>query len=441
MNQDVNTVIIGSGICGLSVAHFLSKKRSDFLVLESSNRAGGIIQTKIEKDFICENGPNTVLLNNEAIEEIIKDHNLWSELQFPKESSNKNRFVLHKNKLTKIPLNPLSFIFSPLFSFFSKIRILKEPFVNTHQENTSVFEFVKKRFGKEFHDQLIEPFITGIYAGNTKKMSARHTLKMLWKLEQTHGSVIKGLLKSKRTKKNKINSFNFPKGLSQLISKITKSMGSQLILNFKVQQIIKHENGYEITSESGKIFCKEIICTVPAYSLKKLIDDSGLVSQLNKIIYSPVDVFHFGFEKKNIQNNKQGFGVLTKPSDGKSYLGILFNSRIFDYVSPADKELFTVLVGGERQKHLCGMEPDKLKKLILEELEDLIGHKGKIVIENHYRWSNGIPQFNLDHIELLNAVEEFENNNSKFHLIGNYFNGVSVSDCIQKSRDLVNIIN
>ena len=441
MNQDVNTVIIGSGICGLSVAHFLSKKRSDFLVLESSNRAGGIIQTKIEKDFICENGPNTVLLNNEAIEEIIKDHNLWSELQFPKESSNKNRFVLHKNKLTKIPLNPLSFIFSPLFSFFSKIRILKEPFVNTHQENTSVFEFVKKRFGKEFHDQLIEPFITGIYAGNTKKMSARHTLKMLWKLEQTHGSVIKGLLKSKSTKKNKINSFNFPKGLSQLISKITKSMGSQLILNFKVQQIIKHENGYEITSESGKIFCKEIICTVPAYSLKKLIDDSGLVSQLNKIIYSPVDVFHFGFEKKNIQNNKQGFGVLTKPSDGKSYLGILFNSRIFDYVSPADKELFTVLVGGERQKHLCEMNPDKLKKLILEELEDLIGHKGKIVIENHYRWSNGIPQFNLDHTELLNAIEEFENNNSKFHLIGNYFNGVSVSDCIQKSRDLVNIIN
>jgi oxygen-dependent protoporphyrinogen oxidase len=218
-------------------------------------------------------------------------------------------------------------------------------------------------------------------------------------------------------------------------------MGSQLVLNFKVQQIIKHENGYEITSESGKIFCKEIICTVPAYSLKKLIDDSGLVSQLNKIIYSPVDVFHFGFEKKNIQNNKQGFGVLTKPSDGKSYLGILFNSRIFDYVSPADKELFTVLVGGERQKHLCEMNPDKLKKLILEELEDLIGHKGKTVIENHYRWSKGIPQFNLDHTELLNAIEEFENNNSKFHLIGNYFNGVSVSDCIQKSRDLVNIIN
>ena len=441
MKKEVNTVIIGAGICGLSAAHFLSKKRSDFLILEASNLPGGIIKTKIENDFICENGPNTVLLNNDAIEEIIKDYNLWEELQFPKETSNKNRFVLHQDRLTKIPLNPISFTFSPLFSFISKIRILREPFIKPHKKNTSVFEFVKKRFGKEFHDQLIEPFITGIYAGNTKKMSAEHTLKLLWKLEQSHGSIIRGVLKSKKNKKSKINSFNFPKGLSQLTTKIAESMEDKLVLNYKVEQIIKSENGYEIISDSGKILCKEIICTVPAYSLKNFIDDRTLITELDKIIYSPVDVFHFGFEKKNIQNKKQGFGVLTKPSDGKSYLGILFNSRIFDYVSPEGKELFTVLVGGERQKHLCEMSPIKLKELILKELEDLLGHKGETVIYNHYRWVKGIPQFNLDHSDLLNAIENFKNSHSNFHLVGNYFNGVSVSDCILKSIELVRIVN
>ena len=49
MKKEVNTVIIGAGICGLSAAHFLSKKRSDFLILEASNLPGGIIKTKIEK--------------------------------------------------------------------------------------------------------------------------------------------------------------------------------------------------------------------------------------------------------------------------------------------------------------------------------------------------------------------------------------------------------
>ena len=47
MKKEVNTVIIGAGICGLSAAHFLSKKRSDFLILEASNLPGGIIKTKI----------------------------------------------------------------------------------------------------------------------------------------------------------------------------------------------------------------------------------------------------------------------------------------------------------------------------------------------------------------------------------------------------------
>ena len=441
MKNQVNTVIIGSGICGLSAAHFLAKKTSDFLVLEATNTPGGIIKTKIENNFICENGPNTVLLNNDAIEEIIRDCGLWDSLQFPKESSNKNRFVLHKNKLTKIPITPLKFIFSRLFSFSSKIRILKEFLVKPHNENTSVYEFIKKRFGEDFHNKLIEPFITGIYAGNTKKMSAKHTLKMLWRLEQDHGSIIKGIFKSKRDQKGKINSFNFPNGLSSLISKIASSVDDKLIFNFNVNSILKTENGYEIISGSNKIFCKEIICTVPAYALKTFVDDKDLATQLDKIIYSPVDVFHFGFYKKNIKNNKQGFGVLTKPSDGKSYLGVLFNSRIFDYVSPKDKELFTVLVGGERQKHLCEILPNKLQQIILDELEELIDHKGETVLKSHYRWLKGIPQFNLDHNNLLNAIQEFEKNNSKFHLIGNYFNGVSVSDCIKKAKDLVKDIN
>jgi oxygen-dependent protoporphyrinogen oxidase len=71
----------------------------------------------------------------------------------------------------------------------------------------------------------------------------------------------------------------------------------------------------------------------------------------------------------------------------------------------------------------------------------LLGHKGETIIDNHYRWPKGIPQFNLNHSDLLKAIENFKNSNSNFHLIGNYFNGVSVSDCIQKARELVKIIN
>ena len=98
----VDTLIIGGGISGLSVGHFLSKKKGDFLLLEAEDKTGGIIQTEIHKKLICENGPNTILLNNTSIEQIIKDCGLWEDLIFPSENSEKNRFVFNNLSLIHI---------------------------------------------------------------------------------------------------------------------------------------------------------------------------------------------------------------------------------------------------------------------------------------------------------------------------------------------------
>ena len=349
----VNTVIIGSGISGLSAAHFLSKKTNDFIVLESQKKIGGIIQTKKKEGFICENGPNTVLLNNDAIIELIKDSGLWDEIILPSEKSNKNRFVLHENRMTKIPTKINSFIKTPLLTISAKLRLIAEPFIKKHKKNTTVYEFIKTRFGKEFHNQLIEPFLTGVYAGDTKKMSAKDSLKLLWKLEQKYGSVFKGLVKEKMSVKD---AFNLPNGLFQLIEKISFPIRENIKLGYSVDKIIKHSSGYEVLAGANSIHCKNIISSVPAHVLGNLIWDNDLSELLKLINYNPIDVFHFGVLKKNIQSKNKGFGVLTKPSDGKSFLGILFSSQIFNHVSPNDRELYTVLVGGERQRELCSLK-------------------------------------------------------------------------------------
>ena len=72
----VNTVIIGGGISGLSTANFLSKKTSDFLILEASDIVGGTINSSKLDGYILENGPNTVLDNNKAIQELLSDLSL-----------------------------------------------------------------------------------------------------------------------------------------------------------------------------------------------------------------------------------------------------------------------------------------------------------------------------------------------------------------------------
>ena len=434
----VNTVIIGSGISGLSAAHFLSKRTRDFIVLESQKNIGGIIQSKKDQDFICENGPNTVLLNNDAIIQLIKDSGLWGQIIFPSKKSNKNRFVLHQNRMTNIPINITSFITTPLLSLSAKLRLIAELFIKKHDQNTTVYNFIKTRFGEEFHNQLIEPFLTGVYAGDTKKMSAKDSLKLLWKLEQKYGSVIRGLINEKSSPKE---AFSLPNGLFELIEKISHPIKEKIKLDSRVDKIIKHDSGYEILAGPNSIHCNNIISSVPANVLADLIWDNDLVELLKEINYNPIDVFHFGVLKKNVYSEDKGFGVLTKPSDGKSFLGILFSSQIFNHVSPMDKELYTVLVGGERQKELCSLKKEDLKRIVLNEFKDLIKHKGDVPYVSHYSWEKGIPQYHMVQSKLTASIKLFEKNNKNFHIIGNYFDGISVSDCVKKAKSKIEILN
>ena len=433
----VDTVIIGGGISGLSTANFLSKKTSDFLILESHNRVGGTINSSIVDDYILENGPNTVLDNNTAIKELISDLSIKEKLIYPDLKKISNRYLLINNRLVKIPLTIFEFLFTPILSIYSKIKIFSEIFVPRHIDDTDVESFIKRRFGKEFHDNLIVPFLTGIYADTTSKMSTKNTLKKMWELEQKHGSIIIGLIKEKN-KNPKAKIFTLDGGLSKITELLSKKFRNQLMLNTKVLSIVKFNESYKITLNEGEdIFCKHIISTIPSYSLKDIVFDDRLKSVLSKVNYNPIDVFHFGFDRDALDVKIDGFGLLTKPQDKKSFLGVLFSSNIFEHVSNNKKFLITVLAGGDRQKDLCKKSPEVLEMEILNEILPLLKLKSEPKFKNHFRWSKGIPSYSMSLTKLQEDIKIFEEKNKGFYIIGNYHLGVSVSDCIKNSKELV----
>ncbi len=433
----VNTVIIGGGISGLSAANFLSKKTLDFLILESSDRVGGTINSSKVDEYTLENGPNTVLENNTVIQELLSDINVSEELIYPDLKKISNRYLLINDRLEKIPLTIIEFLLTPILSIYSKIKIFSEILVPRHINDTNVESFVKRRFGKEFHDNLIVPFLTGIYADTTSKMSSKNTLKKMWELEQKHGSIIIGLIKEKN-KNSKSKLFTINGGLSKITELLSKKFINQLMLNTKVTSIVKLNETYKITLNGGEdIFCKKIISTIPAYSLKDLVFDDMLKNALSKVNYNPIDVFHFGFDRDDLETKIDGFGVLTKPQDKKSFLGILFSSNIFQHVSNEKKFLITVLAGGDRQKDLCKESPKSLERQILNEILPLLRIKSEPKLKNHFRWSKGIPSYSMSVEKLQKDIEFFEENNKGFYVIGNYHLGVSVSDCIKNSKELI----
>ena len=65
----------------------------------------------------------------------------------------------------------------------------------TRPVEESVATFVRRRFNQEVLDYVANPLVAGIFAGDPEQLSVRHALPRLQALEQSHGSLIKAMIK------------------------------------------------------------------------------------------------------------------------------------------------------------------------------------------------------------------------------------------------------
>ncbi len=437
--KKVDNLIIGAGITGLSLAHFLKKFNQDFIIVESSERIGGNINTVSKKGFILENGPNTLLLDNESIKTLIEDFNISKNIIFPNKNA-KNRFLIQNHKLTPIPKDLIGFVKSNILSIQAKIRIIFEPFIKKHIKDTNVFEFIVKRFGKEFHDNLIEPFLNGIYAGDTKKMSVKYVLKKVWRMEQSNGSILKSLFLNKTNYQPK--SFNFKNGLFDLLGCFKKELNKKIYLKKKVISLRRKNNlNFVKINNEIEVECKNIISTIPAHCLKDIIFDIKISKHLEKVKYNPINVLHFSLERNKIYSPINGFGVLAKPADNLSFLGILFNSRIFPHLSPKNNDLITVMVGGAKQKNILKKPKKEIEERVVTDIKKIIDFEGKIELLNHFSWKKGIPQYDMNFFNFSKSIKTFVQKNDGLFIIGNFLEGVSVSNCVKAGHNTAQLIS
>src|SRR5215217_5415025 len=204
-----NIVIVGGGIAGLSAAFYASKKVPDanITLIESSTRWGGKITTdRVEFDggqFIIEGGPDTFLATKPWGVALCKELGLGDRLQGTNPHK-KNTYVLNQNRLLPlpdglammIPTNINAILKSRLISWCSKARMGLDFLLPAKADSgdESLGTFVSRRLGREAYENLIEPLMSGIYAGDGDQLSLASTFPYLRDLEFKYGSLARGAL-------------------------------------------------------------------------------------------------------------------------------------------------------------------------------------------------------------------------------------------------------
>jgi len=440
--------ILGAGISGLTSAFWLKKNNFDFVILEKENQVGGSMQTIRKDGFQIDFGPNSGLETTPLIRQIVDEVGFSDQMVYASESSNK-RFILRNNQLHELPTSPVAFISTKLFSTKAKLRLLAEPFIGKSADGyyQSMSEFVSRRLGQEFLDYAIDPFVSGVFAGDPSKLSVKSAFPKLYRLEEVYGGLIKGMIKGAKERKQRAEQskqnakmFSFINGMQSFANAIADTMKENILLNANVQKIEKYNEQwkiiYSLNNELKEIIVDKVVSTIPVYAAEKLFTpiDKEFQSHANEIYYPPVMVLYLGYKKAQVETPLDGFGFLIPSKEKKNFLGAIWSSSIFPNRCDDDKAAFTLFIGGARAPHLFEMEIQKLIEIVIKEFQDVMKINGEPILVEHKFWNKAIPQYNIGYIEHENYFDKFEKDNPGIILSGNYRGGISVGDCVKNSE-------
>lgn len=438
--------VVGAGISGLATAHFLKRGGADVTVFEKNSMPGGTIGTRVVDGYLVETGPNSTSETNFVIDELLSDLSITGEKVYADEAS-KYRFILRNGKLHALPSGPGSFIATKLWTAGGKFRLLAEPFIGRAAYEESIADFVTRRLGAEFLDYAINPFVAGVYAGNPSDLSVRAAFPKLYALEEKYGGLLKGTIKGarerrKRGTKAKVSAklFAFRSGMGILPTMIARELGDSVRYGAAVESVKKDPAGFVVSfSLNGKLDNEpydSIVLSTPAFAAATIVKSwlPELSSELAKIKYPPVAVAVLGYRREQVKIDLKGFGFLVPEIESRKILGTIWSSSIFPNRAPEGFVEFTSFLGGSRQPKLVALPNEEIAGITHEENAALMKIEGPPAFRAVSKWDRAIPQYNIGHLSIIDAVRHVESLHKGFYICSNYKDGISVADCIANGK-------
>jgi protoporphyrinogen/coproporphyrinogen III oxidase len=446
MNQ---LIVVGAGISGLTVAFWAKRFGWDVTVLEAAPVPGGTMRTLRTDGWMVETGPNSALETSPVFAEMFKLLGIESDRWYANEEADK-RYILRDGDLHPLPMSPGLFLKSRLWTTRGKLRLLKEPFVGRAAQEETIAEFVERRLGREFLDYAINPFVAGVYAGNPEQLSVRSAFPKLYALEEKYGGLIKGMIRGARERKrraevakDRARMFSFSAGMQAFPEAVARDLGDRVVYNSMVERIEVLDSAgetrrrFRLSTMGGEgREADAVVISVPAHVASGLLRPlaGGIAEVLDGVYYPPVAEVFLGFRNAQCSRALDGFGYLIPAVERRKILGTIWSSVIFADRAPAGHFALTTFIGGSRQPELLNNDDATLQAMVLDELGKIMGVTGAPVFSHIERWERAIPQYNIGHSKIMDAIDGLEGRYPGLYVCSNYRGGIAVGDCVMSGK-------
>lgn len=425
--------IIGAGISGLSLAWHLSKAGKAYMLLEASDHPGGLIRTKKAGDCILEQGPNSILCDQEILD-FLNEVGLQDEM-IEAATVSKSRYIYRNGRYRQLPGNPLQLLTTGFLSASAKLSIMKEFLLRSEGKRIETLaEFIERRFNKEICDYVLNPFVSGIFSGDPAQLLVEETFPQLLEYEKKYGSVLKGLSKNASRKK----SLSFRKGMQRLPEKIAEKL--YIRYRCQVTGIRKNGNDYLVLAkenDSERVFrFSGIVLAAPAFTCAEIIRNlhPDFSEALSLIRYPPMAAVYTVYPKNSVKHALNGFGGLNPGIENRFAAGSIWSTSVFPDRCAPGQVLFTTFVGGEQKRAHALKQNEAIMQEVHNELSKDYNISSHPLFQEIVKWEKSIPQYDKAIPEVRKIIPLLEQEG--IYCCANWLGGVSLAECIKKGKAL-----
>ncbi|MFN0204901.1 MAG: protoporphyrinogen oxidase [Planctomycetota bacterium] len=451
--------VIGGGIAGLTAAFALRERNPniEIVIFESGERCGGKVRTELvqasSEKFLIENGPNGFLDNQPATLDFVTKLGLADRVIAASPDA-KRRYIYLRGKLRKAPGSPPEFIKSDILSFFGKLRVAREWFIKKATVEVaareSVAAFVRRRFGKEVLHSMVEPFATGVFAGDIEKLELVSAFPRLAECEQQYGGLLRTLISMEREKKNlsKLGTpkplttmLSFRSGMGELVSALEQSLQKNIYIHSRVISIQPMLGRWNVTVEKDNrkegVLCEAVVLAAPAPVAAGFVKSwcPDAANDLLTIESVPIAVVALGYDDPAARPKEfDGFGFLVARGEKLRILGALAETSIFE--RGGGGFLTRVMIGGARAPELLNCTDEELVSIAREDLQTATGLRAAPNISKVVRWAAAIPQYTIGHAARIARIEAALGQLPNLILAGASYHGVSINDICKNALQI-----
>lgn len=438
----MRVAVVGGGISGLAAAHRFARLSPDdaVLLIERSPRVGGKITSERVDGFVFDGGPDSFLTRKPAGVALCEELEIADRL-IGRSPQPRNSSIFHSGAIYPLPEGFTGLVPSDTGALEASGLLSKEAIEQLKNPNTdaapagreeSVADYFIRRFGREAFDVMIEPLVSGVFAGDARALSLDSAFPHLSPRARSAGSPPAG----GTAKRSNLPPFvSFTSGMGALVEMVGATIDPSLMaLNTRVVELTRSGRGYSLLlEESERIEADAVVLAVPPAVVAEIAAplSARLAAGHSRIETASTVIVNLGYRSEDLPGAFEGYGYLSPSAERRVFHGCSFASNKWQGRAPTAHAAIRLYGGRFGERALFESSEEEILEAARRELSESIGITAAPVVGRVSRWSDALPQYNLGYGAVLDEIREALEEQPGLFLAGAAYGGVGIPDCIR----------